>query len=199
MLPTSYEFPAAVALVLGGAVACFAGYRLFRTVLAIYGFIAGAMIASSMMGSSNTLGMLIAALVGGAVGSIALFFAYFVGIALVGAGLGAFVIHVGWERVSSGDPPWALVLLFAGLGTIVALVLQRYVIVLGTAFAGAWTIILGALALMHNRPLSRAGASSVWILYPLTPIAGAEWVPIAWIVLGLIGMAVQLGLSGRKR
>ena len=56
MLPQSYELPAAILLVLGGAVASFAGYRLFRFVLAIYGFILGAMLASSMMGSSNTIG-----------------------------------------------------------------------------------------------------------------------------------------------
>ena len=35
--------------------------------------------------------------------------------------------------------------------------------------------------------------------YPLTPAPGERWVPIAWIVLSLIGMAVQLGLTGRKR
>ena len=33
MLPQSYEPAAAILLVIGGVVACFAGYRLFRTVL----------------------------------------------------------------------------------------------------------------------------------------------------------------------
>ena len=55
---------------LGGALACFAGYRLFRIVLAIYGFILGAMLASSMMGVSNTTGMIVAALVGGLAGAL---------------------------------------------------------------------------------------------------------------------------------
>ena len=50
MLPHSYELPAAILLVLGGALSCFAGYRLFKIVLGIYGFILGAMLASSMMG-----------------------------------------------------------------------------------------------------------------------------------------------------
>jgi hypothetical protein len=200
MLPLSYELPAAIGLVLGGAVACFVGYRLFRVVLAIYGFIAGAMIASSMMGSSNTVGMLIAALVGGLVGSVVLFFAYVLGIALVGAGLGAFIIHVGWARVSTGDPPWLLVLLFAALGTVAALVLQRYVIIVSTAFSGAWTMIIGALALTGSRGiLPRPAGSDVWILYPFTPIPGAAWTPIAWIALGVTGMVVQLGVTGRKR
>jgi hypothetical protein len=200
MLPLSYQLPAAIALVLGGAVACFAGYRLFRIVLAIYGFIAGAMMASSMMGSGNTVGMLTAALVGGVVGAVVMFFAYFVGIALVGAGFGALIIHVAWGRFSPEDPPWALVLLFATLGTVAALVLQRYVIVVSTAFSGAWTIMLGAMALTGTRAATRAAPSDVWILYPFTPIPGAAWVPIAWIGLGLVGMAIQLGLTGgRKR
>ena len=199
MLPASYELPAAIALVLGGAVACFAGYRLFRIVLAIYGFIAGAMLAISMMGSSHTIGMLAAALIGGLVGSVVLFFAYFLGIALIGAGLGVFLVTVGWARVSAGDPPWTLVLLFAALGTIAALVLQRYVIIVSMAFSGAWTMIIGALALIVSREvLPRGAPGDVWILYPFTPIAGAAWTPIAWIALGVAGMVIQLGVTGKR-
>jgi Domain of unknown function (DUF4203) len=197
MLPTSYELPAAIALVVGGAIACFAGYRLFRVVLAIYGFIAGAMLGSSMMGSGNAIGMLIAALFGGLIGAVVLFFAYFVGIALIGAGLGVLVVNVGWMRVSTGDPPWVIVLLFAALGTVVALVLQRYVIIASTAFSGAWTMLIGALAASSRGPLPRT-PSDVWILYPFSPNPTAAWVPIAWIALGVIGMVVQIGLT-RKR
>ena len=32
-----------------------------------------------------------------------------------------------------------------------------------------------------------------------TPAPGQRWVPFAWIVLGLIGTGVQLGITGRKR
>jgi hypothetical protein len=197
MLPQSYGLFAAIALVLGGTVACFAGYRLFRIVLAIYGFIFGAYLASSTMGSSNAGGMLVAALVGGLIGSVVLFFAYFLGIALVGAGLGALIAHVAWTRLSAAEPPALMVLLFAIVGTAAALILQRYVIIVSTAFSGAWTIILGGLALV-DRGAVRA-ASDVWILYPFTPASGAQWVPIAWIAVGLIGTAVQLGVTGTKR
>src|SRR5881409_3533301 len=101
MLPHSYELPAAVVLVFGGLLSCFAGYRLFKVVLGIYGFILGAMLASSMMAASNTIGMVVAALAGGLVGALALMFAYFVGIALVGAGLGALVAHIAWSYIGS--------------------------------------------------------------------------------------------------
>jgi hypothetical protein len=199
MLPHSYELPAALALVVGGTVACFAGYRLFRIVLAIDGFIAGAWLASSTMGSGNAAGMLMAALVGGIIGAVVLFFAYFVGIALAGAGLGAFIAHMAWNRALTTDPPVLIVVLFAAMGTIVALMLQRYVIIVTTAFSGAWTVIVGALALADRGSTRVASASEVWILYPFAASTEAPWVPIAWIVLGLIGTAVQLGVTGRKR
>jgi hypothetical protein len=199
MLPHSYELPAALALVVGGTVACFAGYRLFRIVLAIDGFIAGAWLASSTMGSGNAAGMLMAALVGGIIGAVVLFFAYFVGIALAGAGLGAFIAQMAWNRTLTTDPPVLIVVLFAAMGTIVALMLQRYVIIVTTAFSGAWTVIVGALALADRGSTRVASASEVWILYPFAASTEAPWVPIAWIVLGLIGTAVQLGVTGRKR
>src|SRR5499427_9824399 len=199
MLPHSYQVPAALLLVVGGALSCFAGYRLFKIVLGIYGFILGAMLASSMMAASNTVGMVLAALVGGLAGALALMFAYFVGIALVGAGLGALVAHVTWSYVGGGsDPPPIAVILLSLAGSIGAMILQRYVIIVATAFGGAWTAIVGGLAATGERA-ARATSADVWILYPMTPAPGKAWVPIAWVGLGLIGTVVQLGVTGRKK
>ena len=198
MLPHSYELPAGVLLVIGGALSCFAGYRLFKIVLGIYGFILGAMLASSMVAASNTVGMIAAAVVGGLVGALALMFAYFVGIALVGAGLGALVAHVGWSYVGSGgDPPPLAVILLALVGSLGAMLLQRYVIIVATAFGGAWTMLVGGLTAGDRS--ARAASADVWILYPISPAPGRSWVPIAWVGLGLIGTAVQLGFTGRKK
>src|SRR5262249_55136536 len=204
MLPNSYELPFALLLVLGGALSCFAGYRLFRITLAIYGFIFGAMLASSTMGITNKTGMVLAAILGGLVGSLALVFAYFIGIALVGAGLGAVVAHVGWSWFRTTDPPALVVIVLAVCGAIGAMVLQRYVIIVSTAFAGAWTILQGVFAILDRgasaagRPGARMG--DVFILYPTSsPEAGGRWAPIAWVALGLVGTAVQLGITGKKR
>ena len=200
MLPQSYELPAAILLVLGGALSCFAGYRLFKVVLGIYGFVLGAMLASSAMGVTNTTGMIVASLVGGVCGALLLMFAYFIGIALVGAGLGALVAHVAWSSVRPGDPPAVAVVVLSILGSIGAMFLQRYVIIVATAFGGAWTVIVGALAAAADRGAAKAAsAGNVWILYPTTPAPGQAWVPVVWVVLGLIGTGVQLGITGRKR
>jgi uncharacterized membrane protein YccC len=79
MLPSAYQLPAAVVLILGGALACFFGYRLFRIVLGVYGFILGALVGSSIAGPADPLHMLLAAVIGGLVGALLLNLGYFVG------------------------------------------------------------------------------------------------------------------------
>ena len=199
VLPVSFETPSAIFLILSGALACFAGYRLFKVVLAIYGFILGAMLTSSVMGISNTFGMIAASLIGGLAGAGILVFAYFIGIALIGGGLGALIAHTAWQIGRAGDPPATFVIVLAIFGAIGAMFLQRYVIIVSTAFGGAWTAIVGALALQGGVAARAAATSEVWILYPMTPAPGQRWVPIAWVVLGLVGTGVQLGVTGRKR
>jgi hypothetical protein len=194
-----YGFPAAIVLIVGGAIACFAGHRFFRIVLAIYGFILGALMASSMMGVGNSVGMVVAALVGGLIGAIVLVLAYFVGIALVGAGLGALIAHQVWYWIKPGDPPNLLVIGAALVGAILAMVVQRYVIIVGTAFGGAWTMIVGVLNAASTRGITRLSSpTEVWILYPQTT-PGEKWAPLAWVILGFIGVVVQLGITGKKR
>ncbi|MGE3958198.1 MAG: DUF4203 domain-containing protein [Vicinamibacterales bacterium] len=203
MLPHGYEQVAAVVLLLGGVLACFAGHRLFRIVMGIYGFILGAMIGSAVVGPENTTGMLVGAAVGGVVGSAVLVLAWFVGVALVGAGLGVLVAHLAWSQVASGDPPTVAIVAVVLAGAVGAMVLQKYVIVVGTAFAGAWTVVLAAASAFPQvkQGLTRgASDTEVWILYP-TSTPGLRWAPIAWIGLGLIGTAVQLTTtaSAKKR
>jgi len=198
-LPTSFEFPAAIVLVIGGAVACFAGYRLFRVVLAIYGFIFGAMLASSVMGITNHAGQIMAAVAGGVVGALLFTFAYYVCIGLIGAAMGTFLLHVVWDYMKHTEPTTAAVIIASVGGAVIAMMLQRYVIIVSTSFSGAWTIIVGGMALAGNRAAERAAAAgNVWILYPFTPATG-RWVVVLWFVLGLTGLAVQTGVTGRKK
>ena len=199
MLPASYQLPAAAILLAGGIISCFFGYRLFRTVLAIFGFILGALAASSVFGISNTTLMLVAAVIGGLIGAFILIAAYFVGVALVGAGLGAVIANFAF---SSGgrDPSVFVVVLFSIAGAVGATYLQRYFIIVGTAFGGAWTMIVGAMALVGDRTALKAATSGdVWVAYPLNPAPGQRWVVAVWIFLSLLGAAVQVGITGGEK
>ncbi len=199
MLPTTYQVPAALILLLGGLLACFAGYRLFRVVLAVYGFILGALFASSLVSPASALSMVVAALVGGLIGALVLTVAYFLGVALIGAGFGALVAHTLWAQQGWGDPAALPLLIFVAVGAVFALIFQRYVIVAGTAFGGAWTALVGALALFGDGAARHAAdATTVWIVYPFNPPLSRPVALATWIVLGIIGVVVQLRSGGKK-
>lgn len=199
MLPVAYQFPAAALLVSGGLLSCLFGYRLFRFVLAIFGFILGALAASSVFGEGAGTAMAIAAIVGGLVGAGLLLAAYFVGVALVGAGLGALLVNLLWARIQ-GDPHPALVIIAAVAGALVATWLQRYVIILATAFGGAWTTVVGAAALLGNAAtLKAASEGDIWVAYPMNPAPGQGWVPWTFLGLGLTGTLVQMYWTGGDR
>ena len=199
MLPAAYQLPAAIVLLIGGTVACFFGYRLFRLVLALSGFILGALLASSIFGMSDTGPMIVAAVVGGLVGAGILFAAYFVGVALIGAGLGAVTANV-VMAAGDGDPHFLVVVFFSIAGAAASMYLQRYFIIVGTACGGAWTMIVGGMALVGDQTAMAAAASGdVWVAYPLNPAPGQQWVPIAWLALGAIGAAVQLWVTGGEK
>ncbi len=198
MLPASFQTPAAVILLLGGLLSCFAGYRVFRIVLGIYGFILGALLASSAMGTDQTFLMVIAAIAGGVVGALILIAAYFVGVALIGAGLGALAANLIWAGFGR-EPGIMPVIVLSIVGALGALALQRYVIILATAFGGAQTAVVGAAALMGSGAAADAAARSVYRVYPLDPLPATKWDLVGWFVLGMAGVIVQLTLTAKDK
>ena len=199
MLPASFQIPAAIILVVGGLVSCFAGYRVFRIVLGFFGFVLGALLTSSFMGTEQTVYMVIGAIVGGIAGALILMAAYFVGVALIGAGAGALIVNVIWAGLGR-EPHIVIVILFAIAGALGALALQRYVIITATSFGGAWTALVGGLALMGDRlAIEAAARNNVWLAYPTNPAPGQRWVIFAWLVLGLIGVVVQLTVTAKGK
>jgi hypothetical protein len=80
------------------------------------------------------------------------------------------------------------------------MLLQRFVIIIGTAFGGAWTALVGGLALVGDRAAqAAASANNVWVVYPLDPAPGKQWVLWVWLGLGLAGTVTQLGQGKRPR
>ena len=198
MLPASFQTPAAVVLLLGGLLACFAGYRVFRVVLAIYGFILGALLASSFMGTEQTLWMILAWVGGGIAGALILLVAYFAGVALLGAGIGAAAAHMIWAAFKS-EPAVLVLILFSIAGALGALALQRYVIIIATAFGGAQTALVGAAALLGDSSAAQAASRAVYRVYPLDPMPNTYWDATAALVLGAVGVLVQLAVTAKGK
>ena len=199
MLPASYTTYAAAILAVGGLLACFAGHRLFRMVLGIFGFYAGALTTTMLMGTSHNWALVLAAVVGGLVGAGLMLAAYFVGVGLVGAGLAALGLNVAWGYIAGVDPPTPVLIVVCVLGALAALSVVRYVVVFGTALAGSWTLIVGALAVQGDAAARHAAsAGDVWILYPLDPATRRWWLIPLWLLVTLAGVIVQLSTSKSK-
>jgi hypothetical protein len=195
MLPGSFQMPAALILLVGGLCSCFAGYRIFRFVLAFFGFVFGALFVGAAMGSDQTLWMIGASLLGGLIGALILFAAYFVGVALIGAGIGAGAAMMLWAAVNREPGIWP-VIIFAVIGAIGALAVQRHVIIVATAFAGAQTAVVGAAELMTRGATT---SRSTFHVYPFDPLPGTRWDLVAFVVLAALGLVVQLRTSSKRK
>ena len=199
MLPVAFQLPAGVVLLVVGLLACFAGYRLFRAVLTIYGFILGALFASSLVAPSNAPAMLIALGRRRARGRARALRRL---LRRRDAGRrGAWRPAVARRSGSSGartEPGWPVVLLFAVVGAAAGVYAQRVVVILATAFGGAQTAVAGVVAL-----LAQPGAAQAWRGRRVDRPPGARsgrpaWPFLAWLALGVAGALVQLR-SGRRR
>lgn len=187
--------PAAAVITLGGLLACFAGYRFFRLTLGIFGFIAGAFVVSSMMAPANTWTLVAAALGGGVLGGLLMVVAYFMGVGLVGAGLAALVLNIGW-RLIGGEPPTIVLVVVCVVGALLALSVVRFVVIVGTALVGSWSLLVGALALAGDTSAMHAAtAGDVWVFYPLDPLPARWWYTVLWVVLAGVGALVQMATT----
>ena len=172
-------------LALGGLLTCFAGYRLFRLVLGINGFILGVIVALSLTWASGVWTLVMAALVGGVVGALLMMF----GVGLIGAGLSAIVLNLAWKVLGLGDPPTLLLVIVCVVGALAAMWVQRWVVIIGTSIMGAGTLLVGASALFGDpKSLAAASAGDVWVIYPFS---GGWTHALLWFAIAIAGGVVQ--------
>lgn len=196
--PNAAATAAILALVLG-LVSCFAGYRLFRFFLAAYGFALGALVGATLTAAylpGQDFAALAGLVLGGLVGAGLLRAFYYVGVFVIG-GLGGLLLADALHlHHTLGD----LVPLLVAVGCgVLALILQKILIALSTAFSGAWAALGGLVALLGRGP---AG-----ILDPFElPHGGGPWRDLpdstllyAWLVLGTLGAVVQLRAPERRQ
>ncbi len=199
MLPGSYQIPTGVVLMLVGLVACFAGYRFFRVVLTVYGFVLGALFASTFVRPTDTAALLVALGFGGLLGAAVLWFGYFVGVALAGGAFGAAVVHSGWLAVKGSEPGFLIVAFAAVVGGAIAVTFQKHFVILATACVGAETAIAGLMAFLTKRGDGRPGFDDVWVGHLSFPAPGRRWTFLGWVALGIVGAFVQFRTGAAPR
>ncbi len=188
----------AILVIVAGILVCFWGYRLLKFTLGLLGFIAGAyagwQIAVSAL-DANQVMALICALVGGLIGMALYLWLYFLGIFLLGATAGAIVAAAFFNGTAHQPQPLIFLAIAIGFG-IVALIAQKFMIVVCTAFSGAYLIAAGVWPFVAGAHIP----SRIWLdpthVGSLGNLGYAALV--VWLVLGIAGVSFQFRAGPRK-
>ncbi len=177
-----------------GLLYCFAGYRVFRFILALTGFLLAGSVASVLGGvlsEGHLLVMAVCMALGGVCGAMALYWLYRVGVFFLGF-LGG--LAIGYQVLNTYPQPWTP-LAIAGCGLaagLVALLVERPVMVLATSAIGASVVVAAAVLGLATTPVQERLASGEFE-------SRAGWAVLGgWLVLTLLGTVVQ-GFWGRKK
>jgi hypothetical protein len=118
---------------------------------------------------------------------------YFVGVFLIGAILGG-VLGIMLYTAAGSSPEPAVLVILAVIGGIIALVLQKFMIIVSTAFGGAWGVVAGIAYFTTGvidptgfDRLARSGGAHLFVIV------------LCWLVLGIVGVIVQYRSTPAKQ
>lgn len=181
-----------VVLLIAGIIICFFGYRLLRLTLGLAGFGVGfalGLLFAGVIPGANQVLTIILAVVFGILGAFLATALFKFGVFLLGAGVGVLVASIIVTATAWHYPMIARVI-GAIAGGILTLILERPLISILSAFAGAWAIVLGTFRLFGwHRTSSDA----------LGPPSNYGVMIACWLVLGLVGAVIQLRSSHRQK
>lgn len=195
MPSVSLHVPVAVILLGGGLLSCFLGYRLLRALLAVYGFVGGVIVATLFIDQLETWLAVTVTISSGLLTAVVAVAAYLAGVALFGAGLAAFVLNL----LVSGEPNVWVLLTVCLIGALAALAVRRYVLIVGTAFAGAWIALVGGMALAGHNAAVAAASGDPSMVFPVAPVTGQIGFVLGWFALGALAALVQYRSTSHAR
>ncbi len=185
--------------VLLGAAILFAGYRFFLVMLPIWGFFGGfwlgAYSVSLILGGgflATTTGLVVGFVVG-IIGAVLSYLFYMVGVVIIAAAFGG-AVGSGIMSAIGFDPGLVLgivtvisALVAAGLTLLFNL--QKYVLIILTAMAGAVLVVFaGMLVLGQITPSDLQSGANL-----IQPVFQGSWFwSIVWLVLAIVGVVVQI-------
>ena len=184
-----------------GALYCFFGYRIFRILLGILGFILGASaaaaIAFEIFGREQAV-LIVAGLVGGILGTVLMVVLYFIGLFLLGAWLGS-LLGILLTGGGGSTVETVIILALAVIGGIVAVMLQKLMIILSTSLGGSWGIVSGVFHFVGGGfdPIRSLQYPNPRILRSVG--VQGQVVLLCWVLLGIAGIVVQYRITREEQ
>ena len=187
----------AMALIASGVIACFWGYRLFKVVLGVTGFVTGGALAWTVLTDAGcgemvtVLGSFLAAVLGCA----AMFSLFFGGVFLFGCAMGL-LMAVAILSVLGGELNVVSVSIFSLVSGLVTLWFRKAFVVASTALTGAWSVLAGVAYFVGDLDLVGALAEPEL----LRTQGGLYYAVLAlWFLIGISGIAVQMRAQWKRK
>ena len=181
-----------------GAVYCFVGWRIFKFIISLTGFLVGGLGAGSIayaFSSGSWLAAIITGLVGAVAGALFMIPMYFVGIFFLGMWLGS-MLGLAITAALALKSGFIVIFPLALAGGICAIILQKLMVVLSTAVGGSALMTYGVFALFGFRfdPMQIIFQPQVIKYYGFKIYIAFA----VWIVFALAGISAQLKLTKSK-
>lgn len=182
-----------------GVISCFWGYRLFRVILGIVGFICAGSLAGSFafgLSGGSIIITVIAAVVGAVAGAFLVSVFYYLGVFALGAA-GGWMLGIMAAGMAGYASSLVVGVVSAVLCGILAVVFQRIIIIVATASVGSWNIIAALYFLAGGTFYS---PFVFWNPGWIFDRAGSRYslLFVIWLALAFAGIVFQLRF-GRKR
>lgn len=197
-------------LIVGGIIATFTGYSVFRNMMPLWSFILFGWITSILLPTllgpalaANLPVEIAAVIIGGALGALLSRPLYFVIVFLGGAALGMLlgvltgaVINIGGfssiaairALAAMSFPPmpqtnlqYILMVFFALIMGALAVAFQKFMITASSAFVGAAALVSGLVGPITQLSTTDAGRGAI--------------IMVGWLILGIVGLFLQLHMQ----
>ena len=173
-----------------GAIQCLYGYRAFKVVLVIIGFILGYALAFTAIETMfhHKYAAFLVGMVAGVVAGSLINNVYLIGVFVVSAMFGG-AVALQLYAIAGQHPEPIMLFIFAVLGGLLALFFQKLMIIIATALSGAWGVVAG-IAWFATAAIDPVNIASVQKVFRAGDAQGYIIV-VCWLALGLIGVLFQ--------
>jgi hypothetical protein len=181
-------------LFFSGLLYCFVGYRLFKVMLMLTGFLLAGGVSAAIVSVGFPDGWLVPGVVGvicGILGAGVLLFLYRLGVFIVGAAFGSLLA---FQLLQTAGPTWAGVAIVASglLAGGLALLVERPVLSIAMAVIGSWLIVATTTVFILGGKGFQLNPDEV-----TPPIAWA--LLLCWLVLTVFGLFTQYAKPAKHR
>jgi hypothetical protein len=180
--------PVALVLFGFGIVNTFFGYRFFNLLVALWGFAFGAGIGLTLFANAQPMVIVVIAAVCGFIMALLSYFILRIGVFILGAIFGVSIAYtllmVLNLPVEAEGVSLIIMLVAAVIGGLLALAVQKTLIIIATAFTGASMLVYAVLLLIPDGAALRQTARGTQMAIQINP----DYTLYALIAIGIVGV-----------